>query len=78
MNGNTAVKISPQSVVKLKVAGILKDRSVLSKEMEELCTNLPVYRVTEGDVDLRKVKQTNDAELEDDGTGLSQLAEKGE
>lgn len=77
MNDNTAVKISPQSVVKLKVADTLNDLSVLSKEMKELCANLKVYRVTEGDVDLRKVKQTNDAELEDDGTGLSSLTAKG-
>ncbi|KAL9983795.1 hypothetical protein ACROYT_G006025 [Oculina patagonica] len=54
----TAVKITPQSEVKLEVFGILKDLSGLSKEMVDLCAGLSVYRVTKGDEDL---KQTNDA-----------------
>lgn len=64
LTGNAPLKITPQSEVKLKVDGILKDRSGLSKEMVDVCAKLPVYRVTEGDIDLKNTTQMNDAETD--------------
>lgn len=71
INGNAAVKITPQSEVKLKVVGLLKDLSGLSKEMVAQCARLPVYRVTEGVLDLKNMKQANDAVEDADPAQLS-------
>lgn len=73
MKGNAAVKLTPQSDTKLKADGTLKDRSGLSKEMMDLCAKLQVYRLTKGDVDLKNLKQMNDAE---EDAGLAQVPAK--
>lgn len=67
------MKITPKSEVKAKVDGTIKDRSLLSKKMADVCANLPVYRVIKGDVDLKNMKQTNDAEEDAD---LAQSAKR--
>ena len=50
MGRSAAVKLTPQTAIKSKIIGKLNDRSSLSNEMADLCANLPIYRVTEGDV----------------------------
>ena len=40
-----------RSAVNLTVVGVLQDRSELSDEVAELCAKLPIYVVTEGDLD---------------------------
>ena len=40
-----------QTEVKLRVVGTLEDRSELSDEMADLCENLPIYVVVEGEED---------------------------
>ena len=40
-----------QTELKLKVVGTLEDRSELSDEMTDLCENLPIYVVVEGEMD---------------------------
>lgn len=67
------MKMTPQSEVTYKVVGKLHDRSGLSKEMADLCANLPIYRVAQGDLVQRDTAdQTNaDAgfpEIPEDGT----------
>ena len=47
------------------MVGTLEDRSELSDEMAELCAELPIYIVAEGDVDPSDVDQTSD-EAEDE------------
>ena len=42
----------------MKVVGLLDDRSVLSTEMEDLCTNLPIYVV------VRRAMSPNDEEVD--------------
>jgi len=46
-----------QTEVKLKVVGALEDRSELSDEMADLCENLPIYVVVEGEEDSTAVVQ---------------------
>ena len=67
------MKMTPQSEATYKVVGKLHDRSGLSKEMDDLCANLPIYRVAQGDLVQRDTAdQTNaDAdfhEMPEDGT----------
>ena len=50
MGKSASVKLTPQNDIKSKIIGKLNDRSGLSNEMADLCANLPIYRVTEGDV----------------------------
>ena len=38
-----------QTELTLKVVGTLEDRSELSDEMTDLCVNLPIYVVVEGE-----------------------------
>ena len=38
-----------QTELKLKAVGTLQDRSELSDEMADLCENLPIYVVVEGE-----------------------------
>ena len=38
-----------QTELKLKVVGTLQDRSELSDEMVDLCKNLPIYVMVEGE-----------------------------
>ncbi len=68
------MKITPRSEEKLKVVGILQNRSDLSKEMLELCEKLPIYRVTKGEV-AKQLDQTNDA-VQQDSDLLAQLPAK--
>ena len=58
MSKSAAVKLTPQTEIKSKIIGKLNDRSGLSNEMADLCVNLPIYRITEGDVGQ---SDTNDA-----------------
>ena len=58
MGRSAAVKLTPQTEIKSKIIGTLNDRSGLSNEMADLCANLPIYRITEGDV---SQSDTNDA-----------------
>ena len=46
MNRTAAVKLTPKTGPKLKVAGKVHDRSGLSEEMRDLCKKLPIYLVT--------------------------------
>lgn len=55
------MKLTPQSEQKLKVVGKLNDRSGLSSEMADLCANLPIYRVTEGNVNQNDTDMRSDA-----------------
>ena len=41
-----------QTELKLKVVGTLQDRSELSDEMADLCENLPIYVVVEGELEV--------------------------
>ena len=54
------MKATTTSVEKLRVVGKLNDRSFLSSEMAELCANLPIYRVNEGDLDQNDTDQMDD------------------
>ena len=54
-----------ENAINLTVVGTLDDRSELSDEMAELCAELPIYIVAEGDVDPSDVDQTSD-EAEDE------------
>lgn len=58
MGRSDAVKLTPQTDIKSKIIGKLNDRSGLSNEMADLCANLPIYRIAEGDV---SQSDTNDA-----------------
>jgi len=49
--GNQVVISREQTELKLKVVGTLEDRSELSDEMTDLCENLPIYVVVEGEMD---------------------------
>ena len=44
------MKVVPRTEVKLKVVSTIDDRSDLSDEMANLCAKLPIYEVTEGEV----------------------------
>jgi len=47
--GNQVVISREQTELKLKVVGTLQDRSELSDEMVDLCKNLPIYVMVEGE-----------------------------
>ena len=59
------------------MVGTLEDRSELSNEMAELCAQLPIYIVAEGDLDPSDVDQTSD-EAEDQTPHVEKLPEKRE
>ena len=44
------MKVVPRTEVKLKVVSTIDDRSDMSDEMANLCAKLPIYEVTEGEV----------------------------
>lgn len=45
MQKSTDSKVTITSVENFKAVGKLSDRSDLSDEMKDLCTNLPIYRM---------------------------------
>ena len=51
------MKVVPRTEVKLKVVSTIDDRSDLSDEMANLCANLPIYEVDEGELDLTHLNQ---------------------
>ena len=55
------MKLTPRSQKKLKVIGKLKSRSDLTTEMADLCANLTIYQVTEGNVRQNDTVRMNDA-----------------
>ena len=73
MNGNSDVKITPQSEENLKVVGTFEDHLTLSDEMVTLCAKLPIYLVRKGDLSQNNMGQTAD-DVED--TDLGQLPAK--
>ena len=69
MSRYAAVKMTPETEVTFKVVGKLRDRSGLSKEMADLCANLPIYRVAEGGVDQ---DDTADQMSDEEDAGLAE------
>jgi len=53
------MRVTPRTEVKFKVVSTLKDRSYLSDEMASLCAKLPIYQITEGEVDLGNLNITD-------------------
>ena len=62
------MKMTPQSEVTYKVLDKLHDRSGLSKEMADLCANLPIYRVAQGDLADQTNADADFPEMPEDGT----------
>ncbi|KAJ7371182.1 hypothetical protein OS493_027292 [Desmophyllum pertusum] len=59
-NKNGVVMAKSQTEVKVKVVGTLEDRSHLIDEMVDLCAKLPIYVVTEGELDTTNAVQPTD------------------
>ena len=62
MSAYASVKINPQTTATYKAIGKLDDRSGLSQEMADLCTNLPIHRVVKQNNAADQTSDSGDAE----------------